>query len=181
MFDVNFWGAMNVSKEALRVFREVNKPAGGRLLQVSSMAGLVGGPALTIYHASKFALEGLSESIAAEIDPEWNIKVTLIELGVYNTGGIDRIVVMPSHPAYTQPGSAITAFRGLLDNRDGLRNTGDPAKAAAAMYKLTTLPNPPLHLPLGKDSVAAARSKVAQLAAETDQYESWSDGLKVGE
>lgn len=54
IFDVNFWGATNVSKEAVRFFRDVNKPAGGRLLQVSSLSGIEGQPALGIYVASKF-------------------------------------------------------------------------------------------------------------------------------
>lgn len=53
MFDVNFWGAVNVSREAVRVFREVNKPAGGRLLQVSSVAGITPIAGLGFYSASK--------------------------------------------------------------------------------------------------------------------------------
>lgn len=53
MFDVNFFGAVNVSKEAVRVFRDVNKPQGGQLLQVSSMAGYRPTPALAFYAASK--------------------------------------------------------------------------------------------------------------------------------
>lgn len=54
MFDVNFWGAVNVSKEAVRFFREVNKPQGGRLLQTSSSGGVQGLSALSYYCASKF-------------------------------------------------------------------------------------------------------------------------------
>jgi NAD(P)-dependent dehydrogenase (short-subunit alcohol dehydrogenase family) len=52
LFDVNFWGAANVTKEAVRFFRDVNSPAGGRLLQVSSLVGIVGGPVLGFYSAS---------------------------------------------------------------------------------------------------------------------------------
>ena len=54
MFDVNFWGAVNVSKEAVRFFREVNEPQGGRLLQTSSSGGIQGLSALPYYCASKF-------------------------------------------------------------------------------------------------------------------------------
>ena len=54
LFDVNFWGAVNVSKEAVRVFREVNRPHGGRLLQMSSMFGVEGNPLFGVYSAAKF-------------------------------------------------------------------------------------------------------------------------------
>lgn len=53
LFDVNFWGAANVTREAVRVFREVNKPRGGRLLQMSSIAGVGGPPLMGFYGASK--------------------------------------------------------------------------------------------------------------------------------
>ncbi|KAF9246602.1 hypothetical protein BU15DRAFT_70679 [Melanogaster broomeanus] len=71
VFEVNFLGAANVTKEAVRFFRDVNTPPGGRLLQVSSAGG----------NSSKFALEGLSECLSTELDPAWNIKVTIIEPG----------------------------------------------------------------------------------------------------
>ena len=100
MFETNFWGATNVSREAVRFFREANPAgAGGRLLQFSSMAGLKGAPGVSYYCATKFgecmravngkaldyaervclsllALEGFSEGLAQELDPAWNIKVS---------------------------------------------------------------------------------------------------------
>ena len=104
MFETNFWGMANVSREAVKFFREVN-PAGvgGRLLQMSGRGGLNGAAATAYYSASKFgmsgachwmhayplcrklilgcstsiALEGFSESLADEIDPAWNIKVSI--------------------------------------------------------------------------------------------------------
>ena len=54
LFEVNLWGAINVSKEAIRVFREINKPMGGRLIQVSSSAAVTGIPTMSIYTASKY-------------------------------------------------------------------------------------------------------------------------------
>ena len=94
VFDTNVWGATNVSKEAVRVFRDVNKPAGGLLLQNSSQAGIQAYPGLGHYSATKYgeplsvastmlsaahviliALEGISTALAAEVEPEWNIKV----------------------------------------------------------------------------------------------------------
>lgn len=94
IFDVNFWGAANVSIEAIRVFREVNKPQGGRLLNISSTTGFAPMPGTLYYVASKFGMccgspqinaynllktvagiEGFTEAIRMELDPAWNIKV----------------------------------------------------------------------------------------------------------
>ncbi|KIJ30058.1 hypothetical protein M422DRAFT_186934, partial [Sphaerobolus stellatus SS14] len=82
MFEVNFWGVVNVTREALRFFREVNKPGvGGWLLQASSMVGIAAVPAMSFYSATELilmiilAVEGFSESISKELKPEWNIKV----------------------------------------------------------------------------------------------------------
>ena len=98
LFETNFWGAVDVTKEAVRFFRETNPPGvGGRLLQMSSYLGLVGMPGCAFYSAAKFgefahyiqvagqainrrspipiALEGTTEALAGELDPEWNIKV----------------------------------------------------------------------------------------------------------
>ena len=92
MLDVNIWGAINVAREAIRFFRDVNEPQGGRLWSVTSAAGLLPTPAFCYYCASKFggpgdvlqrlggdlfypAHEGAISTLAAEIDPKWNIKV----------------------------------------------------------------------------------------------------------
>jgi NAD(P)-dependent dehydrogenase (short-subunit alcohol dehydrogenase family) len=93
MFEVNFWGAVNVAREAIRFFRDINKPQGGRLWSVTSAAGLFPLPAFGYYCASKFGMtkdtfqrldgdllfypahEGAISTLATEVDPEWNIKV----------------------------------------------------------------------------------------------------------
>jgi len=78
LFDVNFWGMVNVSREAVRIFREVNPTSGaigGRLLNVSSGAGLVPSPAIAYYSASKHAMEAFTEGLSKEMDPAWNTKV----------------------------------------------------------------------------------------------------------
>lgn len=96
LFEVNFWGAVHVSQRAVRFFREENTPQGGLLLQNSAMVGQAGVPAIGFYSATKHggyssqsyrlvslakcgafsALEGFSESLAKEVDPAWNIKVS---------------------------------------------------------------------------------------------------------
>ncbi|KAG4216553.1 hypothetical protein PC116_g34966, partial [Phytophthora cactorum] len=78
LLDTNFWGAVDVSKRALSVFRDSNPQTGQRggvIINVSSLGGYLGSPGNAFYHASKFALEGFAESIAKEVFPEWNIHV----------------------------------------------------------------------------------------------------------
>ncbi|KAF8996897.1 hypothetical protein BDQ17DRAFT_1512949 [Cyathus striatus] len=91
IFEVNFWGATNVSREAVRFFRDVNIPAGGRLLQAPSQAGLCAAPGVGYYSASKHALEGFSESLSQELLPSWNIKA---------------LSILPLHPSYTSDSSS---------------------------------------------------------------------------
>ncbi|KAI0775580.1 NAD-P-binding protein [Trametes elegans] len=177
-FETNFWGAANVSREAVKVFREVNKPVGGRLFQISSITGLTGGPAFGYYSASKFALEGLTESLAADVDPAWNIKVTLIEPGAFRTSGPVNTVWPPAHPAYSNPALPSSQFRA---NKDNLPIKGDPRKAMQVVYDVAGFADPPLHLPLGKDCIAHARKRFEAFLEETKKYEYLSENLDVDE
>ncbi|KAJ3575214.1 hypothetical protein NPX13_g4109 [Xylaria arbuscula] len=75
VFDTNFWGMVDVSKRALRIMREENPKTGqqgGVILNVSSMGGFTGYPGQAFYHASKFAMEGWTESVAKEVPSSWN-------------------------------------------------------------------------------------------------------------
>ncbi|KAH7908712.1 hypothetical protein BJ138DRAFT_1068336 [Hygrophoropsis aurantiaca] len=175
LFEVNFWGAVTVSREAIRFFREVNKPVGGKLLQVSSRLGIIGGPASAFYSASKFALEGLSESLLREIDPAWNIKITIVEPGPFRTKIVaENIRVAPQHPAYADPSSPSSQFRKFITSG---AVDGDADKAVAAIEKLVHIDNPPLRLPLHKRTVASAKEKASSILEDVKKYESWSDDL----
>ncbi|KAG2142958.1 NAD(P)-binding protein [Suillus clintonianus] len=175
MFEVNFWGAMHVSKEAVKFFREVNNPIGGRLLQVSSRLGLVGGPATAFYSASKFALEGLSESLANELDPAWNIKVTIIEPGPFRTKIFkENQIVAPQHPAYANPGLPGSQVRQFITS-DNIN--GDADKAAVAIEKLSHLDEVPMRLPLHRKVIVSTRDKIKSLTEDVNNFESWSEDL----
>jgi len=86
-FETNLFGAIRTIKEVLPIFR---KQRGGIIVNVTSIAGVVGIPAECIYSSSKFALEGLSESISYELQP-YGIKVILVEPGVINTNFVPNI------------------------------------------------------------------------------------------
>ncbi|OJT07814.1 hypothetical protein TRAPUB_1297 [Trametes pubescens] len=161
MFETNVWGAANVSREAVRFFREVNVPACGRLLQISSLAGFCGGPSLGYYAASKHALQ-----------------ITLIEPGGFLTEGPDKVIWPPQPAAYANPDLPVSRIRKAMDTA---LIPGDAKKAVDAFYKIAALEEPPLRVPLGKDSVAALRRKIASLTADLDKYEYLSEDLEVDE
>ncbi|KAI0637618.1 NAD-P-binding protein [Trametes polyzona] len=174
--EVNFWGAANVARAAVAFFRDVNAPGvGGRLLQISSVVGYAGGPAVAYYSASKFALEGLTQSLALELDPAWNIKITSIQPGEFATEGRGKITWTPAHPAYrANPELPTSKFRAAWDTLDPM---GDAKKAAKAFYTVAGLSDPPLRIPLGKDAVAILRKTAQDVIAEADKYEYLSEDL----
>lgn len=79
--EVNFFGLIAVTKKAMEVMRDVNKPSGGLIQQVTSIGGQTGVPFFSIYCASKWAVEGFTETIAQEVKEEWGIRFTCVEPG----------------------------------------------------------------------------------------------------
>ncbi|OJT12139.1 hypothetical protein TRAPUB_11316 [Trametes pubescens] len=177
LFETNFWGAVSVTREAVRFFRESNPPGdGGRLLQMTSMYGIVGANCLAFYSASKHALEGFTKSIAQKLDPTWNIRVvTLLEPGFFQTELISHIMKWtPPHPAYLTSPLPSTMRAGW----DAFVPAGDTAKVADAFYEAAAIPDPPLHPPLGKDAIANTKKMVTELGDALARYESWSDDVE---
>ena len=130
--EVNFFGLMYVTRKALKVMREVNKPAGGKIQQVTSIGGQVAFPTTSIYCASKWAVEGLTESISQEMKPEWNIKLTCIEPGGFRTDWAGRSMVFgdEKEAAYDH----IDAEKAM--NKANGTQRGDPVKGGRAMWEL---------------------------------------------
>ncbi|KAH9932811.1 NAD-P-binding protein [Epithele typhae] len=180
LFETNFWGTVRATKAAMAFFRDENPAgAGGRLLQMSSYLGLTSWPGSAYYNASKHALEGYTESLAAEIDPAWNIKITLIEPGWISTevtatamGGL-----APPHPAYTSPTLPTVIFRAL--NGAIPLEWKDAVKCAEVFYRAGVMDDPPLHLVVGRDAIGATRQQLAALSTTLDKFESWSEGLEL--
>ncbi|CAL1712892.1 unnamed protein product [Somion occarium] len=177
MFDTDFWGASNVSLEAVKFFREVNKPVGGRLIVTSSEAGLHAIPGIGFYAASKHALEGVTKALAQELNPEWNIKVTILEPGGFRTKGVPKLVDLTyKHPAYTKSTLPSVAMVAYLSN--GEPQGADTSKAVQRIHDLSVEPEPSLRFPLGKDSVEMARGEAESILKDAARYESWSEGLE---
>lgn len=166
LFDTNVFGTVNVTRAVLPHFRERKR---GHIVNFSSLAGVVGITGCSFYCASKHAVEGLSESLSHELKP-FGIHVTIVEPGGFRTnfsGGSLKWSEIES-PAYAE---TVGKMRQMMVGYHGTQ-TGDPAKAAAAVMRAVTAENPPLRLPLGPDAVDAVQKK---LASVQDNLEAWLD------
>ncbi|KAF7538518.1 hypothetical protein G7054_g2928 [Neopestalotiopsis clavispora] len=84
-FETNFFGTVRVATQATRVMRKSQEHRGGIIFNISSLAGVAAFPGQAFYHASKFAVEGWSESFARELHPDWNINICIVEPGGVKT------------------------------------------------------------------------------------------------
>jgi NAD(P)-dependent dehydrogenase (short-subunit alcohol dehydrogenase family) len=181
LFDVNFWGASAVSREAVRVFRDLNPPGlGGRLYNMSSGGGLVGLPASGYYSASKFALEGLTESLARDLDPSWNIKISLLEPSAFRTKAhVENAVAFPPISAYEKPNLPSQMMRQWFAAPEKSVR-GDVHKAAARIYEFSLLKDPvPLRWVIGKELIAGTRARMQSFAKDLTDLEHLSDDLNL--
>jgi len=174
--EVNFFGLINVTRKAMDVMRE-QKPSGGLIQQVTSIGGQRGVSLFSIYCASKWAVEGFTESIAQEVKPEWNIKFTCIEPGGFRTDWAGRSMQFPEkkHPAYDHLDAEKTMGEG-----NG-KQAGDPQKGAKAMYKLACLEDPPLRVVIGTDAYKKIFEKLEEYDGNYKKYKEISNSTDVDE
>ncbi|MEU7837524.1 SDR family NAD(P)-dependent oxidoreductase [Nonomuraea sp. NPDC049129] len=143
--ETNLFGAVWVVQAALPYLREQRS---GRIIQLSSAAGLIAMPLGGAYHASKWALEGLNEALAGEV-ADFGVKVTIIEPGGFATrSGKNPDPLDNGHMA--EPDPAYAGLRRRLGAMAGKQPAGDPAAAAQTLLKLVDSDNPPLRILFGQ-------------------------------
>jgi NAD(P)-dependent dehydrogenase (short-subunit alcohol dehydrogenase family) len=167
-FDVNVFGAIAVLKAVLPFMRARRS---GHIINITSMGGIVTFPGVGFYHGSKFALEGISETLGKEVK-DFGIAVTAVAPGGFRTDWAGRSMVraprvIADYDALFEP------VRAARQARDG-KQPGDPRKAAQAILKLVASDNPPAHLLLGPDAVTLVDAKLLALQAEIDAWRSVS-------
>ena len=165
MYEVNLFGLCEMIRAVLPGMR---RRGWGHVLNISSVGGFSGSAAFAHYSASKFAVEGLSESLAAEVAP-LGIRVTIVEPGAFRTGfrGAAMQRAREHNPAYA--GSSGKA-RAYMDQHHGTQ-AGDPAKAARAMMAVVASEHPPLRLPLGTDAYERIHAKLRAVEADIRAWE----------
>jgi len=174
--DVNFFGLIAVTRKAMQVMRE-QKPSGGLIQQVTSIGGQRGTPLFSIYCASKWAVEGFTETLSLEVKPEWGIKFTCVEPGGFRTDWAGRSMAFASerHPAYDHLDA-----KTLMGKRSGTQ-VGDPKKGAKAMYDLAIMEEPPLRVVIGSDAYKGVMSKIETYSENYKKYEKLSNSTDVDE
>ncbi len=163
-FDVNVFGPLRVIRAVLPHLRERRS---GHILNITSIGGLRTFPGVGIYNASKFALEGIGESLAQQVGP-LGIHVTNVEPSGFRTDWAGRSATF-AEPAIADYRDTAGKNMATIQDYSG-KQPGDPVRAAQAMYDLVRMENPPLHLPLGKAAVKGALEKFTEIKQEIEQY-----------
>jgi NAD(P)-dependent dehydrogenase (short-subunit alcohol dehydrogenase family) len=171
--EVNFFGTLNVTRAILPVMRAQRR---GHVVTLSAMLGIVGAPFVSIFSASKFALEGWAESIAAEVAP-FGITTTIVEPGAFRTKPPkDRgrtvfpdIAIEDYAEATEKSAASVKTFNG--------KEPGDRKKLAAAFVSVVDMEQPPKRWVAGEDAVEGIIAKGRQLIADATAMPELSTGL----
>ena len=164
-FDVNVFGVVAMMKAVVPFMRARRR---GRILNITSMGGHITMPGIAYYCGSKFALEGLSETLGKELAP-FGIAVTAVAPGSFRTDWAGRS--MTRTPRSIADYDAIfDPIRRAREEKSG-RQLGDPAKAARAMLAIIAADHPPAHLLLGSDALRLVREKWTALEREIRAWE----------
>ncbi|MGN7981913.1 oxidoreductase [Burkholderia sp. 22313] len=169
MYDTNVFGLLNVTRAVLPTMR-ANRS--GHVINISSIGGYRAAAGFGVYSSTKFAVEGITEALHAELRP-LGIHATVVEPGYFRTDFLDAssLVVAPDViDDYDETSGAVRRKAAQINHNQ----PGDPAKLATAMITLVDAPNPPLRLPLGTDTLAAIAAKNAYVTQETEAWKALS-------
>ncbi len=163
-FDVNVFGTINVIRAVSPYLRTQRA---GHIINIASIAGIAGATGWAIYSAAKAAVIALSE-VSADDLKEFGVKVTVVAPGAFRTSFLtpDSLILATNPIAEYEEVRAIHQKYLKMDGQQ----IGDPEKAAAAMISLASMPNPPVHLLLGKDAFQRANSKIDALTKEFNDW-----------
>jgi NAD(P)-dependent dehydrogenase (short-subunit alcohol dehydrogenase family) len=159
--ETNLWGVINVTRAALPTLRE---QGAGHVIQISSVGGRVTSPGIGPYQTAKWAVEGFSGVLAQEVAP-FGVKVTLVEPGGFATDWAGASMTVHALRDAYEPTVGV-----LNRHREGAVANGDPAKAAQAILRIASVPEPPLRLLLGSDAFTVARAYDEAKIASDDAW-----------
>ena len=157
-FETNFFGVVRVTQQILPIMRKQKN--GGVIVNVSSVGGCIGLPAVSAYHSTKFALEGLTESISYELEP-FGIRVVIIEPGVIRTNIMNSSVLAkkaldPKSPYSSLMQKVENGFKSMLENTS---ISSPPEEVAKIILQAVTSENPQLRYTVGNDAANILRAK----------------------
>ena len=156
-FETNFFGAIRVTQQILPVMRKQN--SGGTIVNVSSVGGRIGIPVLSAYQSTKFALEGLSESMSYELEP-FGIRVVIIEPGFIRTNIINSSTsaekaLDPKSPYFPLMQKVKNHFKSMMENA-----SSPPEEVAKVILQAITSENPQLRYSVGNDAATIIQARM---------------------
>lgn len=155
-FETNFFGVIRLIQQVLPIMR---KQKSGTIVNVSSGAGRIGFPGMSAYVSSKFALEGLSESMSYELEP-FGIKSVIIEPGVIRTNFKKNAVMSKK----SLDDSSISPYSSIIQKMDAsitsiIEHATPPEEVAKAILHVVTSNKPELRFPVGNDIIMMLETK----------------------
>jgi len=166
LFEVDVFGPFHVIRASLPFLRAQGS---GHIINITSIAGRAPGPGAGLYSAAKFALEGLSASLAQEVAP-LGIKVTAIAPGAFRTDFLSSHSIRKSDPEDKAYAASVGRMSSAFDSMAG-KQIGDPDEAAKAILAIVETAEPPLQLLLGSDALRRTREKMDAMIDEMDRWE----------
>ena len=156
-FETNFFGVIRVTQLVLPIMR---KQKSGTIVNVSSLGGRIGLPVLSAYHSTKFALEGLSESMSYELEP-FGIRVVIIEPGVIRTNIMNSSIIAkkaqdPKSPYFSLIQKVENNFKLMMENE-----SSPPEEVAKAILGVVTSENPQLRYTVGNNAATMIQARVS--------------------
>ena len=156
-FETNFFGVIRVTQLVLPIMR---KQKSGTIVNVSSVGGRIGLPVLSAYHSTKFALEGLSESMSYELEP-FGIRVVIIEPGVIRTNIMNSSIIAkkaqdPKSPYFSLIQKVENNFKLMMENE-----SSPPEEVAKVILGVVTSENPQLRYTVGNDAATMIQARVS--------------------
>lgn len=165
MFQTNLYGLIRTTRAFLPHFRERHS---GHIVNFSSIGGLIGTAGWGFYNTTKFAVEGFSQALAAEMKP-LGVHVTVIEPGPFRTDFLGRSGKL-AKKEFSEYAETAGKAREYLQTQSG-KQPGDPQKAVEAVVAAVEAKEPPLHLLLGKSALSRFRSHLEQRQREIAAWE----------
>jgi NAD(P)-dependent dehydrogenase (short-subunit alcohol dehydrogenase family) len=165
LFELHFFAPAALTRAVLPRMRD---QGGGVIVQMSSVGGQVTAPGFSAYCATKFALEGFTETLQAEVAP-FGIKTMIVEPGAFRTG-----LFRPSAAYFSREMEEYSETVGptrAYVHGEHLKQPGDPALAARAIIEAIDSGDPPLRLVLGADAIGNIRDRFKRVAEELDRWE----------
>jgi NAD(P)-dependent dehydrogenase (short-subunit alcohol dehydrogenase family) len=164
-YDTNVFGLLNVTRAVLPYLRQQKS---GRVINISSLFGYDAIPGWGLYGSTKFAVEGLSKGLAVELAP-LGIHVTTVAPGLFSTDFLSAESYVAAKTIIDDYQATVGPMRSGASALHG-HQPGDPKKFAAVIIQLANTERPPLHLPVGKDTIDLYRSNAAKMAQEIEAW-----------